>query len=137
MFHFSRCPPFQLSLDGNAPSAHWVSPFGDLRIAGCLSPPRSFSQIAASFIGSQRRGIHHLPLHLQLLKHQCFGSICNFVVACTHRQKFSSPKISSYSLLLILMSIFNCQRAFGPETFPNLSLLFPNRDGNWTSLNLR
>ena len=71
MFHFTRCPPFQLSLGGNMSSTCWVSPFGNLRIKGCLPPPRSLSQVATSFIGSQRRGIHHLPFVLQLLKHLC------------------------------------------------------------------
>ena len=32
-------------------SPHWVSPFGNLRIKGCLSPPRSLSQTTTSFIG--------------------------------------------------------------------------------------
>ncbi len=54
MFHFSRCPPFQLSLGGNMTSSCWVSPFGYLRVKGCLPPHRSFSQVATSFIGSRR-----------------------------------------------------------------------------------
>jgi hypothetical protein len=38
-----------------------VSPFGHLRIKACLAAPRSFSQLTASFIASQRQGIHRLP----------------------------------------------------------------------------
>ncbi len=33
-------------------SPHEVSPFGHLRIKGCLPPPRSLSQAATSFIGT-------------------------------------------------------------------------------------
>ena len=39
-----------------------VTPFGYLRVTGCLSPHRSFSQIATSFIDSSCLGIHHMPL---------------------------------------------------------------------------
>ena len=70
MFHFTRCPPFQLSLGGNMSSTCWVPPFGDSRVKGCLPPHRDFSQAATSFIGSRRRGIHHTPFSLQLLKHE-------------------------------------------------------------------
>ncbi len=48
-----------------------VSPFGYLRIKGCLPPPRSFSQAATSFIGFSCLGIHHTPLAALLpLKHE-------------------------------------------------------------------
>jgi len=48
-----------------------VSPFGHLRIKGCLPPPRSFSQAATSFLGFLCRGIHHTPLlHISSLKHE-------------------------------------------------------------------
>ena len=33
-----------------------------LRMMGCLAPPRCLSQLTASFIASQRQGIHLLPL---------------------------------------------------------------------------
>ncbi len=43
-----------------------VSPFGHLRIKGCLPPPRSLSQAATSFIGFSCQGIHHTPLTCSL-----------------------------------------------------------------------
>ena len=39
--------------------SHGVSPFGDLRIAGCSAPPRSVSPLAASFVVVCSQGIHH------------------------------------------------------------------------------
>ena len=42
-----------------AASQQEVSPFGDLRINGCLPPSRSLSQAATSFIGFFSQGIHH------------------------------------------------------------------------------
>ena len=39
-----------------------VSPFGHLRVKGCLPPHRSLSQAATSFIVFLCRGIHHIPL---------------------------------------------------------------------------
>ena len=39
-----------------------VSPFGNLRIKGCLLPPRSLSQATTSFIASCRLGIHRMHL---------------------------------------------------------------------------
>ncbi len=41
--------------------AGWVSPFGNLRIKACLAAPRSFSQLATSFIAFSRLGIHRVP----------------------------------------------------------------------------
>ena len=35
-----------------------VSPFGHPRIKACLAAPRGLSQLATSFIGSRRQGIH-------------------------------------------------------------------------------
>lgn len=44
-----------------------VSLLGNLRIEGCLAPPRSLSQPSTSFIGLLRQGIHRLPFeHLYL-----------------------------------------------------------------------
>ena len=43
-------------------SACWVAPFGNLRIKALLAAPRSLSQLDASFIASERQGIHHMPL---------------------------------------------------------------------------
>ena len=37
--------------------AHWVLPFGNLRIKGCLPPPRSLSQVTTSFIAFSCQGI--------------------------------------------------------------------------------
>ena len=48
----------QLSLS----SIEWVSPFGDLRVKGCLPPHRNLSQAATSFIVFLCQGIHHTPL---------------------------------------------------------------------------
>jgi hypothetical protein len=39
-----------------------VAPFGDLRIKARLAAPRSFSQLATSFIAYSRLGIHRVPL---------------------------------------------------------------------------
>jgi hypothetical protein len=39
-----------------------VSPFGYLRVKACLAARRSLSQLATSFIATQRQGIHRLPL---------------------------------------------------------------------------
>ena len=39
-----------------------VSPFGHLRINARLPAPRSFSQVATSFIACNRQGIHHMHL---------------------------------------------------------------------------
>ena len=41
---------------------HRVAPFGDLRIKACLAAPRSFSQLATSFIAYLRLGIRRTPL---------------------------------------------------------------------------
>ena len=107
MFHFSRCPPSQLSLSGNPSSMDWVSPFGDLRIKGCLSPPRSLSQIAASFIGSQCLGIHHTPLILQPLKHQCSIDWC--------RSVSSWLLCDVYIVAVHRVASANCQSSSGPR----------------------
>ena len=48
----ARYPPY----DG------WVSPFRDLRIKGCVPPPRSLSQAPTSFIASNCQGIHRMRL---------------------------------------------------------------------------
>ena len=50
--------PFQ----DNWSSTSWVAPFGDPRITGHYAPPRSLSQLIASFIASESQGIHHTPL---------------------------------------------------------------------------
>ena len=47
-------------------NSHGVSPFGYLRIKGCLPPPRSFSQATTSFIGSLLP--RHPPYTLNLFR---------------------------------------------------------------------
>ena len=39
-----------------------VAPFGHLRINARLPAPRSFSQVATSFVACNRQGIHHMHL---------------------------------------------------------------------------
>jgi hypothetical protein len=60
-----------------------VSPFGDLRVKGCLPPHRSLSQAATSFIVFLCQGIHHIPLtwfsHIFILKFIFFEIITIFV----------------------------------------------------------
>ena len=48
-------------------STERVSPFGHLRIKGCLPPPRSLSQAATSFIGSSLPS--HPPYALSCFNH--------------------------------------------------------------------
>ena len=64
MFHFPGLASLglyiQLRMMGH--DSHRVSPFRNHRIVGCLAPPRCLSQLTASFIASQRQGIHLLPL---------------------------------------------------------------------------
>ena len=64
MFHFPGLGSLglyiQLRMTGH--DSHRVSPFRNHRIVGCLAPPRCLSQLTASFIASQRQGIHLLPL---------------------------------------------------------------------------
>ena len=64
MFHF---PPFafdtyEFSVEMMPHYRHRVAPFGNLRIKACLAAPRSFSQLATSFIACLRQGIHRVPL---------------------------------------------------------------------------
>ena len=64
MFHF---PPFAsctyVFSDRMTPNYQdRVAPFGNLRIKACLAAPRSFSQLATSFIAFLRLGIHRMPL---------------------------------------------------------------------------
>jgi hypothetical protein len=64
MFHFPRLPPPDLCVQSGVTPHYrrWVSPFGNPRITGCSTPPRSFSQSSTPFIGSGCQGIHHVPL---------------------------------------------------------------------------
>ena len=64
MFHFPSFPPHCLYIQQRVPrhDSRWVSPFGNPRITGWLSPPRGLSQTPTSFIGSSCPGIHRAPL---------------------------------------------------------------------------
>ena len=64
MFHFPGSASSTLWIHVEIPEHdfRWVSPFRDLRIKGCLAPPRGLSQLATSFFAVQRQGIHLLPL---------------------------------------------------------------------------
>ena len=64
MFHFPGLASLGLCIQPRmmGHDSHRVSPFRNHRIAGCLAPPRCLSQLTASFIASQRQGIHLLPL---------------------------------------------------------------------------
>ena len=55
---------FQLALKAELPwsSIKGVSPFGDLRVKGCLPPYRSLSQAATSFVVFLCQGIHRILL---------------------------------------------------------------------------
>ena len=59
MFHFPGFAPSAVYIPA-AVTGHCsrrVSPFRHLRIIGCLAPPRSFSQLTASFFAFRRQGI--------------------------------------------------------------------------------
>ncbi len=60
IFHFTMYGSYaaMYSLRCRRGSLYGVSPFGYLRIKGCVPPPRSFSQAPASFIASFCQGIH-------------------------------------------------------------------------------
>ena len=64
MFHFPGLASLGLCIQPRmmGHDSHRVSPFRNHRIVGCLAPPRCLSQLTASFIASQRQGIHLLPL---------------------------------------------------------------------------
>ena len=76
MFHFPGLASLglyiQLRMMGH--DSHRVSPFRNHRIVGCLAPPRCLSQLTASFIASQRQGIHLLPLISYFLRTLLFPS---------------------------------------------------------------
>ena len=60
MFHFPEFAPAALFIHAAVPEhcPRRVSPFRNLRIAGCLAPPRSLSQLTTSFFAFRRLGIH-------------------------------------------------------------------------------
>ena len=49
-----------------------VSPFGHLRILGCLLLPEDYRRLTASFIGSDDQGIHHVPLLFSSMTYKSF-----------------------------------------------------------------
>ena len=81
MFHFPALAHERLCIRRSVTGhdSRRVPPFRHLRIEGCLAPPRSLSQPTASFIASQRQGIHLLPLVSCLSRTSCSSSsLCNF-----------------------------------------------------------
>ena len=64
MFHFPELALCKLCIHllvvGH--DSHWVSPFRNPRIKGCLAPPRGLSQLTTSFIAFRRQGIHPMLL---------------------------------------------------------------------------
>lgn len=81
MFQFRRLPLLQLWIHYSATrhNSSRVSPFGHLRIKACSSAPRSLSQIATSFIGILRQGIHCARLS-NFLRCPFLGGLCNWLV---------------------------------------------------------
>ena len=59
MFQFRRFPTYDYFIHHTLLVYYhqWVAPFGNPRVIRLLSPNRGFSQIAASFFGSQCQGI--------------------------------------------------------------------------------
>jgi hypothetical protein len=105
-------------------TSNQVSPFGYLRIKGCLPPPRSFSQAATSFVGFLCRGIHLYALNALIpLKHEnvleegtvrtsCCWSLAQPYIPELLRA-FRLARITRRLTLNLLISRFNCQRS-GP-----------------------
>ena len=62
MFQFTGFALPDLWIQPGVTLAGRVSPFGHLRINARLPAPRSFSQVATSFIACNRQGIHHMHL---------------------------------------------------------------------------
>ena len=52
-----------------------VSPFGHLRILGCLLLPEDYRRLTASFIGSDDQGIHHVPLLFSSMTYNSFSYV--------------------------------------------------------------
>ena len=64
MFQFTGLPLPALCVQAGVRAHYhaWVSPFGHPGIKGWSAPPPGLSQPPTSFIGSQRQGIHRVPL---------------------------------------------------------------------------
>ena len=60
MFQFTGFALTCLCIQHAVTLAGRVSPFGHLRINARLPAPRSFSQVATSFVACNRQGIHHM-----------------------------------------------------------------------------
>ena len=60
MFQFTGFALPDLWIQSGVTLAGRVAPFGHLRINARLPAPRSFSQVATSFIACNRQGIHHM-----------------------------------------------------------------------------
>ena len=100
------------SVSGFRTSYGRVSPLGDLRILGCLSPSRSLSQIATSFIGFWCQGIHHIPLLVTTKNTVSFFDVLNWVSNFLYDYIFYNYKL--YKMLLnilikCLKIVFTCQ----------------------------
>jgi hypothetical protein len=94
MFHFPRFPFASYEFTGRRIRHYpdWVSPFGHLRVNGCLPPHRSLSQAATSFIGMFCRAIHQYTLNA------LHSLIVDDALDVIMVSKFS-----------ILFAIFNCE----------------------------
>ena len=70
MFHFPELASCKLCIHLRTTEHDFrrVSPFRNLRIKGCLAPPRGLSQLTASFIAFRRQGIHPMLLSTCLSK---------------------------------------------------------------------
>jgi hypothetical protein len=64
MLQFARLPPHALWIQAwvTPHDRRGVAPFGYLRVQGSLHLAGAVSLLATPFIGSQRQGIHHVPL---------------------------------------------------------------------------
>ena len=83
MFHFPGLAQAALFIraGGMRHDPHRVSPFGHLRIIGCLAPPRSFSQLTTSFIASWHQGIRLLLLLSFLTQDELPSLPCSIVIS--------------------------------------------------------
>ena len=104
--------------------SHKVTPFGDLRIKGCLPPPRSLSQAATSFIGTFCLAILHMLL--KMLYNHSYLRVIYFrgIIFFLYRSsivKFSQVVLIPHFALLQLQSA--CHRRFTTDPVPILLCL--------------
>ena len=78
MFHFPGFAPSAVFIPAAVTGrcSRRVAPFRHLRIIGCLAPPRSFSQLTASFFAFRRQGIRLVRL-ITCLKKTSFLALFN------------------------------------------------------------